>query len=314
MAASVGCGNPPPPYHPVVPLGLDAYMPVPDGFRLTRASVDLGRRLFFDGILSRDGSMSCASCHQPALAFADTVSHSIGIAGTGARRNTPTLMNVGYRPHLSWTGGSATLEQQVLLPIFDKIELGLARGELEHRLAEDPSYREAFQKAFGQRPSDETVARALASYLRTLLTADSPYDRFLAGDVAALSAEARRGRDLFVGRAGCSACHVGSNLTDGKFHNTGVAVRSGDAGRFTVTGREQDRGALQTPTLRNVAVTPPFMHDGSITSLYDVVEFYAGGGIANSRLDPAIRTVKLTVDERAALVAFLRSLTSLGTN
>jgi cytochrome c peroxidase len=307
---TAGCPAPSPVHRLPIPAGLDLSVPLPPDRPPTAAGAELGRRLFFDPILSKDRNLSCASCHRPELAFADSTARSAGLAGVPARRNTPGLINVSYRPHLSWIGRTTTLEEQVLLPILDSLELGIDLGELDARLRADASYRAAFRRAFGGPPSPSNVAQALAGYLRTLLSADSPYDRFLAGDTTALSVEARRGLRLFTGRAGCSACHIGPNLSDGRFHNTGVAVRSGDRGRMAVTGREADRGAFQTPSLRNVELTGPYMHDGRTRSLEAVIEFYAGGGIANPQLDADLRPRQLSSQDRADLAMFLRALTS----
>jgi cytochrome c peroxidase len=217
----------------------------------------------------------------------------------------------------------------VLLPVQNPKEMGLTLEEMERRFREVESYRRAFRTAFSRRPGDRqdslglsdaevgeplitsaNAARALASYLRTLMAADASRDRFGAGDTAALSPLARQGFTLFNGRAGCADCHAGPTLSDGEFHNTGVSWGEGDPGRFRVTGDSADLGAFQTPTLRDVARTAPYMHDGSLLTLEDVVDFYDRGGRSNSYQDPAIRPLELTTRERRTLRAFLRALSS----
>lgn len=331
------------------PRGLDAYVPVPDENPATAAKVALGRRLFFDTRLSADRSVSCSSCHRPERAFSDTLSLSRGVHGYRTTRNAPSLHNVAYREHFFWDGRVETLEEQVLRPIQHPKEMGLTLEELERRLREVQAYRRGFRRAFGvpgrggskvdrsgmpagpsaadrsgartasasarraPAPSPVTArnaARALASYLRTLLAGDAPVDRFTAGDLEALSPLATKGFRLFNGRANCSACHPVPTFSDGEFHNTGVSWGGGDPGRFGVTGDSADLGAFKTPTLRDVARTAPYMHDGSLATLEEVVEFYDRGGNANPYQDPEIRPLDLTDRERRALVAFLRALTS----
>jgi cytochrome c peroxidase len=189
--------------------------------------------------------------------------------------------------------------------------MDLELHELTARLAGDPEYPDLFAAAFaGEPPSESAVARALATYVRTILSANAPIDRFTSGDSIALSESARRGRRLFLGRAGCSACHAGPTFTDEQLHNTGVSWGSSDTGRFAVTGVEADRGRFKTPSLRNVALTAPYMHDGSIATLDEVLDFYLRGGRANRNLDSSIRELELTADDRGDVIAFLGALTS----
>jgi len=309
---ALACARGGQPHRPPTPLGLDEYYPVPEDNGLTRERVALGRRLFFDQRLSADRSIACASCHRPERAFSDSLPKAIGVYGRVGRRNAPALVNLAYAQSLFWDGRAQTLEEQVLRPIEDSLEMALRLPELVSRLANDRPYRRAFHRAFGDRVNADNVARALASFVRTLRLGGSAVDRFRAGDTAALSAEARRGLRLFVGKANCTACHVGPNFTDEQFHNTGISWGSGDLGRFVVTGLEEDRGRFSTPTLREVACTAPYLHDGSMATLEQVVEFYDGGGNPNPGLDPEIRPLRLTAEEKAALVAFLRTLSSRG--
>ena len=197
-------------------------------------------------------------------------------------------------------------------PIENERELYLSLADLETRLREDERYAGQFEKAFGREPQRDDIARALASFVRSLLVGDSPYDRYLLGDREALSDSARRGLSLFRGKANCTACHAGPNLTDEEFHNTGVSWRDGkfqDAGRYAVTNSENDRGAFKTPTLRQISETAPYMHDGSVATLVEVVDRYDKGGVQNPQLDREIRPLGLTDAEKKDLVAFLQSLT-----
>jgi len=290
------------------PLGLQVYMRIPDDNPLTLEKVELGRRLFEDRVLSVDRSVSCASCHRPEHAFADSVAQSVGVQGRRPSRNTPSILNAGYGRSFFWDGRVERLEDQVLAPISHPDEMGLPLDSAVARLGRSDSYREAFRTTFGGEITPANLARALASYVRTLRSGDSPADRFAAGDVQALDLDARAGYRIFVGKGNCAACHAGPLLTDERFHNTGVSVGSGDAGREAVTGLEADRGRFNTPSLRNVSRTAPYMHDGSLATLVDVIEFYDSGGHANPGLDPEIRPLRLTDTEKSQLLAYLRSL------
>jgi cytochrome c peroxidase len=285
------------------PLGLDLYMPIPEENPLTVEKIEMGRRLFFDRRLSRDGSVSCATCHDPARAFSTGLRVSTGVFSRQGRRNAPAIINRGYGRAFFWDARSPSLEDQVLKPIQDPNEMDLTLDEASARVNLDST----------------TMSRALASYVRSILSGDSPYDRFLNGDRTALSPEQRVGLQVFRGRGNCTACHVGPNFSDEKLHNTGVAWRelspsSGevgrfqDEGRFVVTGRLEDHGAFKTPTLREVARTAPYMHDGSLATLEAVVDFYDDGGRPNPYIDPEIHPLHLAAEEKQALVVLLKSL------
>ena len=296
-------------FSPPVPLGLDAFSAIPDDNPLTAEKAALGRRLFGDPILSFDGSRACASCHQPALAFADSVPISAGVQGRRVSRNAPTLLNRTYGTRFFWDGRAASLEDAVLRPIEAPNELALSIPVLLERLRADARYRALFRRAF---PHDEithtTLSYALASYVRTLRSGDAPVDRYVGGDSSALEPAARRGRRLFLGKGGCADCHSGPTFTDERFHNTGIAVGTNDDGRYAITRDTADRGRFKTPTLRHVAQTAPYMHDGSLPTLERVLAFYDSGGRANPNLDADIRPLHLTASEKADLVAFLRAL------
>jgi len=274
-----------------IPAGLDAYMPVPAVNPLTRAKAELGRKLFFDPRLSRDGSVACATCHEPARAFSDGRARAVGIGGQTGPRRSPRIANRGWGRSFFWDGRAASLEAQVLQPIGNPLEMASTPEDAARR-------------------TGVTVAElrdALASYVRTILSGDAAFDRYMAGDRGALTEGERAGLQLFMGKAGCALCHLGPNFTDEKFHNTG-AGESADPGRESVTNRAADRGAFKTPSLRDCARAAPYMHDGSIATLEEVVDFYDKGGRRNPDLDPEIRPLRLSAEEKANLAAFLRAL------
>lgn len=270
----------------------------------------LGQRLFFDARLSADGSVSCASCHRPERNFADDVAFSRGVHERRTARNTPTLLNRVLGTHFMWDGRAATLEQQVLLPISNPLEMDLALTEALRRLDEDEAYRAEFARVLGGAPEADGLARALAAYVRGLVPGRSPVDRFRAGDFEALDDSARAGLWFYESRGGCWRCHGGPNFSDEDFHNTGVGAQGGqpEPGRAAVTARPEDRGRFKTPTLRGLAATAPYMHDGSLATLEDVVEFYRQGGRANPGLDPVLAPVEMSPEDARNLVAFLRAL------
>jgi len=270
-----------------IPLGLDLYMPVPEENPLTLEKIAQGRQLFFDRRLSRDGATSCSSCHDAERAFSDDRAIAVGVLGRQGRRNAPALINRGYGHSFFWDGRVATLEEQVLKPIEDPNEMDMTLPEAAARVG----------------ASAQEMSHALASYVRSILSGDSPFDRYINGDRGALSAEQQAGLQLFRGKANCSACHVGPNFTDERLHNTGVAWRDG---RLADSGA--GRGDFKTPTLREITRTAPYMHDGSFATLEDVVEYYERGGNRNPQLDADLRPLRLSVEERRALLAFLRSL------
>ena len=278
------------------PLGLDFYMPIPPANPLTRKKIALGRRLFFDKRLSRDGTLACVSCHDPKLAFSNGLVAARGTDGGEGKRNVPALHNRGYGAAFFWDGRAKTLEQQVMEPILNPKEMALTVSELEHRT----------------RLTATEVITSLASYLRTIRSGNSPFDRYVAGNTNALSHIETAGLAVFRGKGNCWNCHVGPNFSDERFHNTGVAWRNGrvrDEGRVAVSNRPEDYGAFKTPTLREAARTAPYMHDGSLATLEDVVEYYDRGGNRNPNLDAVIQPLHLSPEEKRATVAFLLSLT-----
>jgi cytochrome c peroxidase len=293
------------------PLGLDSYMPVPHSNPLTAEKVALGRKLFFDPILSRDRTVSCATCHDPELGFTDNKRVAEGIGGRKGTRRTPRLINRGYGRSFFWDGRAATLEAQVLEPIENPIEMDMKLSEVTARLSADAAYAAEFKAVFGRAPDVEALRQALASYVRSIVSGDSPYDRFVAGQSDALTPAQRRGLEIFRGKGNCTVCHLGPNLTDEEFHNTGVGWKDGvsaDPGRAKVTSAATDSGAFKTPTLREIASTGPYMHDGSLATLNDVIVYYDKGGEPNPHRSREMQRLDLNEREKADLLAFLRAL------
>jgi len=296
-----------------VPYGLDGRPPAPKDNPLTEAKVELGRALFFDPILSLDRTFSCARCHDPEHGFAGKEPRAIGVQGRQGTRNAPTLLNVAYQTAFFWDGRESRLEAQALKPIENPLEMGATVEEVVKRLKAEPQYEAKFKAAFPDGVTGENLGRALASFERTLLLGNSRVDRFRAAQASALNDEERHGLWLYESKARCWRCHSGHNFEDGQFHNTGVSWASGgktpaDLGRFEVTKRDEDRGRFKTPTLRGVAHTAPYMHDGSIATLEEVVEFYNRGGNRNPNLDIHIGSLGLNKDDLRSLAAFLRAL------
>jgi cytochrome c peroxidase len=285
-------------------------LPAPDDNAPTPQRIALGRRLFHDRRLSRTGEIACASCHEQAHGFADPRPVSTGVQGRTGVRNAPGLANLAWGTSFFWDGGAATLEHQAVAPIRNPLEMDMTLAEVNTRLAADPGYRAAFQRAYGEGPSEATLPRALASFVRALVSGNSRYDRYRRGDTAALSAAEARGQALFNGeKAECFHCHPGWNFTNNGFRNDGIAADDPDVGRALLTGQPSDRGKFKVPSLRNVAVTAPYMHDGALATLEAVIDAYDGGGRGHPETDPAIRPLHLTPDEKADLAAFLRALT-----
>jgi cytochrome c peroxidase len=316
----------------------------------TPDKIALGEKLFFDGRLSVDGTVACATCHDPALAFTDGKPTSVGVDGRVGQRNAPTILNALYNKFQFWDGRATTLEAQATLPIVNPLEMGQPNLDAAvAQIAAVPEYQQAFQQVFGRPPNGPDLLRAIAAYERTLIAFDSPFDRFIAGDQAAIDAHAQRGWELFNTQARCNKCHALSdktrdvtNFTDNDFHNIGIGiirhnvvalarqaeklVESGDLGavdraaiqtdmsaigRFLITKKEADIASFKTSNLRNLLLTGPYFHDGSQETLWDVVDHYnKGDGLVNPFLDEDIQPLALTEDDIDDLVALLASLTS----
>jgi len=310
-----------PPVNIAAPLGLPA-VPFPAGNPPTASTIALGRQLFYDTRLSKDNSVACSSCHDPVFGFRDARQRSLGVGGSRGLRHAPTLVNVAYDPLLFWDGHVGSLEKQVDFPIADPLEMNQAHKESVAKLRGNPAYKAMFLSAFGSDAiTMPRVENALASFERTILSGDSPFDQYrYQGRQNALSQAQVRGLAIFMDphRGNCAACHtVGSQFalfTDGKFHNTGEGAGDNgqfdDTGRYQVTHVESDKGSFKTPTLRNVAMTGPYMHDGKLKTLKDVVDFYAGKGNSNPYLDPEMAQIQLSGQDREDLVKFMESLTA----
>ena len=298
-------------YELQIPKGLKS-MRIPKDNPMTAAKVELGKQLYFDKRLSIDNTVSCASCHDPNKGWSNGTPFATGIKDQVGGRSSPTIINSGYQYFQFWDGRAKNLEGQALGPIQNPIEMGLTLEELEKRLNSIDGYVKQFEKAFGTKPNSDGVAKAIAAFERTVLSGDAPYDQFKAGNKTALSEAAERGRKVFFNKASCSSCHSGPNFTDGGFHNIGVGMdkKKPDVGRFEVTKLEGDKGSFKTPTLREIARTAPYMHDGSLKTLEDVVDFYDKGGIDNPQLDEEIFKLNLSDQQKKDLVVFLKEALS----
>ncbi|ALC15333.1 cytochrome c peroxidase [Desulfuromonas soudanensis] len=298
------------------------------------AKIELGHRLFFDRRLSGDGTMSCAVCHLPDQAFADGRDISGAYPTTKHWRNTPTLLNAAYLKTFFWDGRSDSLAHQAAEPIETPFEMNSNLPYIVAKLAEIPEYREAFEKAYSAEISKELILSALAAFEQTLTSLDSPFERYLKGEPQLLSRQARQGMEIFFGpRGGCSQCHAGAMLSDEQFHNLGVAERSDlqedwqqratrrfvlaekglpmlprDPGRYGVSKEPSDMGSFRTPPLHQVAQTAPYMHNGSMNTLKDVVAFFSRGGGHDAQKSRQLKSPDFSPEEQAALVAFLESL------
>ena len=285
------------------PLGLPPVIHPKDNVS-TPEKVSLGMQLYFDPRLSSDGKVSCASCHDPQKGYSNGEAFASGIEGKKGGRNAPTVINTAYQTFQFWDGRAKSLEEQAFGPIQNPIEMNMPLDDVVKKLNQITGYRDQFQKVFGTDVTADGIANAIASYERTILCGDSPYDRFKAGDHAALSDAAQRGMKLFFGKAKCSACHSGHNFTDNAFHNIGIPGT--DDGRTVISKALGDKGAFKTPTLRDIGKSGPYMHDGSLATLEDVVAHYVKGGTQNPHLDEEIYPLKLSAEETADLIAFLK--------
>jgi cytochrome c peroxidase len=299
---------------PRAPLGLPP-LDWPKSNPYSAEKVELGRTLYFDPRLSADGSVSCASCHDPKHAFTDGAAVSTGIKQQKGGRSAPTVINRAYSLAQFWDGRATTLEEQAKGPMANPIEMGDTHDAIVDRLKGVAGYRVMFAKAFG---SDEITidraAQAIASFERTVLSGNAPYDRYKRGDKKAMTPAQVRGMSVFFEKAKCDKCHEGSNFTLNAYSNLGVGTDKPepDVGRFAVTHDPKDWGVFKTPTLREIEHTAPYMHDGSLKTLEDVVEFYNKGGIKNQNLDANIKALNLTDQEKKDLVAFMKALSGEG--
>ncbi len=305
---------------PKVPLGLPPVY-FPDDNPYSAAKVELGRLLYFDKRLSTDNTVSCATCHSPAKGFTDGAAVSTGIKGQKGGRSAPTVINRAYSTRQFWDGRARSLEAQAVGPIANPIEMTnlktekAAHAAVVDRLRGIDGYRRRFAAVFGT--SDFTidhVGRAIATFERTVLSGNAPFDRFVNGDKTALNASQQRGFNLFFKTLACDSCHLGFNFTDGSFENVGIGMDKSkpDLGRFAVTGKDSDKGSFKVPSLREIEHTGPYMHDGSVKTLEAVVEHYDRGAIKNSNLDVRMKPLKMSKRDKADLVSFLKALSGEG--
>jgi cytochrome c peroxidase len=276
----------------------------------TPDKIALGKLLFSDPRLSRTDAVSCASCHDPAKGFSNGERIATGVDGKKGTRRPPSLFNVAFHRSYFWDGRARSLEEQALVPIQSPAEMDMRLDALEKKLNGIAEYRQAFQKVFGGDVTAHRIAQAIAAYERTIISRETPFDRYLQGDTKAMSGQAVRGMKLFFGDARCVLCHKGPNLTDDDFHNIGVPDEGKpDNGRRGVTGKQADQGKFKTPSLREVGRTTPYMHNGRFKTLTDVVQHYNFGGVtdeANDYRDPQLQVLYLVEEQVADLVAFLR--------
>jgi cytochrome c peroxidase len=302
---------------PPVPVGMPP-VPVPDDNPVTAQKVALGHMLFFDTRLSGDNTIACANCHNPQMGWTIRSANAMGVKDEDGKdqfgdRNTPTIINAAYYEEHFWDGRAPGLEAQATGPIQNPIEMGQEMGALIEELKAVPEYVDKFKEAFDAEISEETIAKALASFERTIISGNSPYDKFKAGDDAALNAVQQRGLELFES-VGCSFCHEPPEFSNHQYHNAGVGMNEEkvDEGRKNVTKKDSDLGKFRVPEIRNVEMTGPYFHNGSAKTLEDAVAVMAGGGIDNPNLSPvlkAVRDAELTDEDKAALVEFLKALT-----
>lgn len=279
----------------------------PDDEPHSEREIELGKHLFFDTRLSKNLNQSCATCHNPELGFSDGMAKGLGTDGNRLGRNAPHIYNLAWASTLFWDGRAASLEEQALGPILSKDEMQMTDTLVVERLLEVKFYQTEFGALYDDDVTFENVGKAIAAFERSIVSDNSPFDRYLDGELTSMSPSAQRGLELYVGKARCIKCHDGANFTDDSFHNIGTG--DADPGRQKITQSETMRGAFKTPGLRNIIFSAPYMHDGSLASLEEVVEHYNVGGKSKEGLSPLIIPLGLTEQEKADLVAFMAALT-----
>lgn len=270
----------------------------------------LGKKLFFDPILSRDSTISCASCHLPSHAFSDTLKSSLGVDEKVGFRNAPSLANVAYHPYFTKDGGVPSLEMQVLVPIQDHLEFDFNIVDISDRLMRNPEYVKLCNTAYKRIPDPFCITRSISCFERTLLSGNSKYDKLVRGDSSNWSSSEFNGMNLFFSeRAKCFECHGGFNFTNYEILNNGLGINYSDSGRMRITHQENDRAKFKVPSLRNVSLTAPYMHDGSFENLSEVINHYSEGVWPHKNLDKRLENLNLTEAEKKHLIAFLNTLT-----
>ncbi len=294
------------------PLGLPP-VPVPEDNPMTAAKVELGKMLYFDKRLSGDGTVSCATCHEPKTGWTERRATSKGIKAQVGGRNAPSVINSAYHTSQFWDGRAKSLEEQALGPIENPIEMGAKLEDVVAKLAKVPDYVRRFKDVFGTEVTKEGIAKAIAAFERTVISGNSAYDRHEAGYEGVMTPSQLRGMELFMNEAQCATCHTPPLFTSGRFYNAGVGAKTKkpDEGRKDVTKKDRDLGKFRVPSLREVAHTGPYFHDGSVDSLSKAVQIMAGGGIDNSNLSSMLKIVreaKLTKTNIKDLIAFMEAL------
>lgn len=321
---------------------LPTVVPAPPANVNYELKIELGKKLFFDGRLSKNGQVSCAFCHNPGTGFADARRVSLGVGGGAGTRQAPTVLNSAFLPVQFWDGRVNSLEEQALKPIENPVEMAETHENVVAKLQSIKGYRTLFQQVFGTNVNMQGIVNAIAAYERTVISTNSPFDKFLLGNEKAMSEAALRGMQLFKGKARCILCHTGPNFTDNDFHNLGVGITEvegkdlgklaqrlareaaekemgldtlaltkaefSELGRYIVTLQPKDHGAFKTPTLRSITETAPYMHDGRLQTLEEVIDFLDQGGHKNPDLSPLMQPLGLTKEEKADLLAFLKAL------
>jgi cytochrome c peroxidase len=295
------------PYTIVLPPEHFPEIQHPEDNALSDLRVDLGKRLFFSTIFSVDSSISCASCHKPELAFTDGLPKSKGVKNRTTFRNAPSLFNVAYMTSFMREGSVPSLEQQVSVPIHEFTEFDFNILLVAQRMQKDSSWVQLSRNAYNRTPDPFVITRALAAFQRTLFSGTSPFDDYVNGNEAALSEQQKSGFQLFI--AHCASCHSGMFFTNEQFANNGLYEQYADSGRMRVTLKHEDMAKFKVPSLRNVALTSPYMHDGSITTLKEIISHYNSGGKRHPNKSTGIKKLKLTIEEQQAIEAFLHSLT-----
>ena len=296
------------PYSLFIPKGFPTPF-IPEDNQLSDSRVALGKKLFFDNMMSRDSSLSCASCHQPQFAFSDGRQKSVGIKGRQVSRNAPTLTNVAYQPYFLLDGLNPSLETQVKIPIHEHNEFDFHILLIAERMKQDSLYVSLSKDAYNSEPSPQVIAYAIACYERTLISGNSPYDQyFYQGNKTALNDSEIRGMNLFFDDLYCASCHGGFNFSDSRLTNNGLYTNYTDQGRARLTKKTEDQAIFKTPTLRNIGFSAPYMHDGSFESLEQVIDHYSSGAKGHFNQDPLIQPFDISQDQKQDLIAFLIAL------
>ena len=296
------------PYSLFIPKGFPTPF-IPEDNQLSDSRVALGKKLFFDNMMSRDSSLSCASCHQPQFAFSDGRQKSVGIKGRQVSRNAPTLTNVAYQPYFLLDGLNPSLETQVKIPIHEHNEFDFHILLIAERMKQDSLYVSLSKDAYNSEPSPQVIAYAIACYERTLISGNSPYDQyFYQGNKTALNDSEIRGMNLFFDDLYCASCHGGFNFSDSRLTNNGLYTNYTDQGRARLTKKTEDQAIFKTPTLRNIGFSAPYMHDGSFESLEQVIDHYSRGAKGHFNQDPFIQPFDISQDQKQDLIAFLIAL------